>query len=118
MKIRCDDELFLEKVENYFKVLLPLIVPLQVTTGGPVIMVQVENEYGSFSNDKLYLRALKKMIEDAGIDVPLFTSDGAWEQALMSGTLIEEEVLLTSKFGSRGNENFDVLQSFMEKHDK
>lgn len=118
MKIRCDDELFLEKVENYFKVLLPLIVPLQVTKGGPVIMVQVENEYGSFSNDKLYLRALKKMIEDAGIDVPLFTSDGAWEQALMSGTLIEEEVLVTANFGSRGNENFDVLQSFMEKHDK
>lgn len=118
LKIRCNCPRFLEKVKHYFDVLLPLIVPLQVTHGGPVIMVQVENEYGSFSNDKTYLRALKTMIEEAGIDVPLFTSDGTWKQALNSGTLIEDDVLVTGNFGSQGNENFNALQYFFDEHNK
>ena len=118
LRIRCNCPKFLEKVKHYFDVLLPLIVPLQVTHGGPVIMVQVENEYGSFSNDKTYLRALKTMMKEAGIDVPLFTSDGTWQQALNSGTLIEDDILVTGNFGSQGNANFDALQTFFHQHHK
>ena len=42
-------------------------------------MMQVENEYGSYGEDKSYLRAIRKLMEDRGIDCPLFTSDGPWE---------------------------------------
>lgn len=118
IKIRCRCPRYLEKVKNYFNVLLPLLVPLQYTVGGPVIMMQVENEYGSFSNDKHYLRALKNMMIELGINVPLFTSDGAWDQVLMSGTLIEDDVFVTGNFGSKSNENLDNLERFMKSHDK
>ena len=48
-----------------------------MTRGGPVILVQVENEYGSFGKDKEYLNAIRKMITGAGIDVTLYTADGS-----------------------------------------
>lgn len=118
LKLRCHCPLFLEKVRNYFNVLLPLLTPLQVTEGGPVIMMQVENEYGSFGNDKDYLRVLKVMMIEAGVNVPLFTSDGSWDQALMAGTLIEDDILVTGNFGSRVNENLDNMERFMDMHHK
>ncbi len=60
--------------------------PLQITRGGNVIMVQIENEYGSFGSDKNYLNAVRQMILDAGFDVTLFTSDGDANK-LAEGTL-------------------------------
>ena len=60
---------------------------LQVTKGGPIIMVQVENEFGSYVAQRKdipmeqhikYKKAIQKMLLDAGFDVPLFTSDGSW----------------------------------------
>lgn len=65
MRLRSTDSRFMTKVENYFKVLLPYLSPLQITAGGPVIMMQVENEYGSYGMEKDYLRqtmALMKKI--------------------------------------------------------
>ena len=53
-----------------------------------------------------------------GIDVPLFTSDGAWEEVLDVGTLIEEDVFVTGNFGSHSKENATVMKAFMAKHDK
>jgi beta-galactosidase len=50
--------------------------PLLVTHGGSILMVQVENEYGSFGADSAYMQATRRMLVDAGIDVPLFTADG------------------------------------------
>lgn len=90
MKYRTNSPLFMEKVKNYFEVLLPKLAPFQMTHRGPVIMMQVENEYGSYGNEKEYLEATKKIMQHLGIDVPLFTSDGAWEEALDAGSLIEE----------------------------
>ncbi len=87
---------FMAKVRNYFQVLLPKLVPLQITHGGPVIMMQVENEYGSYGMEKAYLRQTKELMEECGIDVPLFTSDGAWEEVLDAGTLIEDDVFVTA----------------------
>ena len=59
------------KVRNYFQVLLPKLAPLQITQGGPVIMMQVENEYGSYGMEKAYLRQTKQIMEELGIEVPL-----------------------------------------------
>ena len=118
VRLRSTDPRFMAKVRTYFSVLLPKLVPLQVTHGGPVIMMQVENEYGSYGMEKEYLRQTKQVMEEFGIDVPLFTSDGAWEEVLDAGTLIEEDVFVTGNFGSHSKENAAVMKAFMAKHDK
>ncbi|NME48666.1 beta-galactosidase, partial [Enterococcus gallinarum] len=118
VRLRSTDPRFMAKVRSYFSVLLPKLVPLQVTHGGPVIMMQVENEYGSYGMEKEYLRQTKQLMEEFGIDVPLFTSDGAWEEVLDAGTLIEEDVFVTGNFGSHSKENAAVMKAFMAKHDK
>ena len=115
MKVRTNTPLFLSKVDAYYKELFSRIAPLQITEGGPVIMMQVENEYGSFGNDKNYLRAIKGMMEKYGVRVPMFTSDGAWPAALEAGNLVEDGVLATGNFGSRSNENLDAMEAFFRE---
>lgn len=115
IKLRTNTPLFLSKVEAYYQELFKHIGPLQITEGGPVIMMQVENEYGSFGNDKNYLRAIKKIMEDNGAKVPLFTSDGSWDAALEAGSLVEDGILATANFGSRSHENLDVLEAFFKR---
>lgn len=80
LRLRSTDPRFMAKVRTYFSVLLPKLVPLQVTHGGPVIMIQIENEYGSYGMEKEYLRQTKQVMEEFGVDVPLFTSDSAWKK--------------------------------------
>ena len=72
----------------------------QVSRGGPIIMVQVENEYGSFGSDKMYLNAVRQMILNAGFNVTLFTSDGDLAK-LAEGTL--SDVLSVINFGAGGS---------------
>ncbi len=115
MKVRTNTPLFLEKVDAYYRELFSRIKDLQVTQGGPVIMLQVENEYGSFGNDKDYLRAIRDIMVRYGAGVPLFTSDGSWDAALEAGNLVEDGVLATANFGSRSNENLDALERFYER---
>ena len=71
MRLRVNYGPFLRHVEEYYKVLLPKLVPMQCTKGGPVILMQVENEYGYYANDTGYLAAVRKLMEDGGVEVPL-----------------------------------------------
>ncbi|MBI5084529.1 MAG: beta-galactosidase, partial [Acidobacteria bacterium] len=87
IQVRTTDPRFLSAASRYIKALLAQVAPLQITRGGPVIMLQVENEYGSFGKDKNYLNAIRKMIVGAGIDVTLYTSDGSLPYMLQGGTL-------------------------------
>lgn len=87
VRVRTKDPKFLEANARYMKKVAAQLLPLQVTKGGNVIMVQIENEYGSFGDDHDYMNAVKKSITDAGFDVPLFTSDGPGEKLLAGGTL-------------------------------
>jgi len=89
IQVRTTDPRFLKAAGGYMKALLAQVAPLQITRGGPVIMMQVENEYGSFGKDKEYLRAIKGMFTDAGIDTTLYTSDGSLDYMLAGGTLPE-----------------------------
>ncbi|MBP1044648.1 beta-galactosidase [Enterococcus sp. BWM-S5] len=118
MRLRSTDPRFMQRVRQYFQVLLSKLVPLQITHGGPVIMMQIENEYGSYGMEKEYLRQTKQLMEELGIDVPLFTSDGAWDEVLDAGTLIEEDVFVTGNFGSHSKENAEILSNFMKRHEK
>lgn len=116
MRLRSSDPIFLKKVLSYYNELLPRLVPLQVTHGGPILMMQVENEYGSYGEDKGYLVALARMLRNGGVDVPLFTSDGTWDEALSSGNMADVGILTTGNFGSHANENFDALAAFHQAH--
>lgn len=118
VKLRQNEPHFLAHVERYFAKFLPLVVPFQFTHGGNILMMQIENEYGSFGNDKNYLRAIRDLMQKNGINVPLFTSDGAWQNALEAGALIEDDILPTGNFGSRSNQNLDELQRYLDNHGK
>ena len=107
-RVRTRDERFLEHLERWFGVLLPLIVERQIDRGGPVIMVQVENEYGSYGSDAAYLGRLADVLRDAGVRVPLVTSDGPEDHMLSSGCI--PGVLATVNFGSRAREGFETLR--------
>jgi beta-galactosidase len=112
MRVRSTYPGFINAVDSYFNELFKYIVPLQITNGGPIIMLQVENEYGSFGNDKKYLTIIKDLMIKHGAAVPLFTSDGAWKEALDAGTL--KSVFPTANFGSRSKEQIGNLKEFMD----
>ncbi len=87
IKVRCSDPRYLEACESYVLKLGEILRDLQVHRGGPVLMVQVENEYGSYGNDRDYMLALKGFWDKAGIEVPLYTADGATPYMLEAGSL-------------------------------
>ena len=76
VRVRDGNPAFLAAVRRYFDALGHQLAPLQITRGGPILMVQVENEYGSYGSDQAYLGALRDAIRHAGFDVPLYTADG------------------------------------------
>ncbi|MBQ4269295.1 MAG: beta-galactosidase, partial [Clostridia bacterium] len=87
IQIRCSQPLFLEKITPYLEKVCEILRPRLIGNGGNVIFVQIENEYGSYGNDKAYLRWLKEFYETRGIDCGLLTSDGETEFLLKNGTL-------------------------------
>ena len=70
-RLRSCDPSYLAHVAEYYDVLLPKIIPYQLSHGGNILMIQVENEYGSYGEEKAYLRAIKEMLTNRGIDMPL-----------------------------------------------
>ncbi|MEX3615919.1 glycoside hydrolase family 35 protein [Paenibacillus glucanolyticus] len=108
--LRCMDPVYLEKVDHYYDELIPRIVPLLTSKGGPVIAIQIENEYGSYGNDTAYLEYLKDGLSARGVDVLLFTSDGPTDGMLQGGTV--PDVLATVNFGSRPGEAFAKLREY------
>jgi len=110
MRLRCMWPPYLEKVKNWFDVLIPKITPYLASKGGPVFAMQVENEYGSYGSDKEYLAYLRDLMRELGVDCLLFTSDGPTIQMLTGGTL--PDLWMTANFGSRPEEGFKVLRQF------
>jgi len=87
IKLRCMDPRYMAAAERYIARLSEEIRPYLITKGGPILMIQIENEYGSFANDRIYLQKLKDLWASNGIDVPTFTGDGATPHMLEAGTL-------------------------------
>ncbi|MGN6627647.1 MAG: glycoside hydrolase family 35 protein [Tepidisphaeraceae bacterium] len=109
MALRCSQPAYMKHVERWWNELIPRVVPLQSTHGGPLIAMQFENEYGYFGNDKKYLAALRDLLRKLGIDVLLFTSDGTFQKlTIENGGL--DGTLRTANFGSRAAERFAALR--------
>ncbi|MGN6603379.1 MAG: glycoside hydrolase family 35 protein [Ginsengibacter sp.] len=87
LELRTYNKPYLDSCKNYINHLATQVKNLQITHGGPLIMVQVENEFGSyvaqrkdipFEMDRKYVQTIKNDLTEAGFDVPFFTSDGSW----------------------------------------
>ncbi|WP_282685097.1 MULTISPECIES: beta-galactosidase [unclassified Streptomyces] len=107
IRLRSRDPRFLAAVDDYFARLLPLLERHLATRGGPVLAVQVENEYGAYGEDTAYLKHLADSLRRGGVDVPLFTCDQPAD--LARGRL--PGVLATANFGSRSVENLAALRA-------
>ena len=93
--VRCNNRPFLDACRTYVNQLAAQVRDLQITHGGPIVMVQAENEFGSYVSQrpdipleehKRYSAAIRQILIDAGFDIPMFTSDGSW---LFEGGAIE-----------------------------
>ena len=118
IRIRTNETAYLKHVAEYYDVLMKKIVPYQLSNGGNILMIQIENEYGSYGEEKDYLRSVRDLMIERGITVPFFTSDGPWRATLRAGSMIEEDILVTGNFGSKAKENFASMQSYFDEYDK
>ncbi|XP_076850253.1 beta-galactosidase-1-like protein 2 isoform X4 [Brachyhypopomus gauderio] len=75
MKLRTTYPGFTAAVNSYFDKLIPRVTPLQFSRGGPIIAMQVENEYGSYAKDEQYLTFIKEALLSRGVTELLLTSD-------------------------------------------
>ena len=110
IELRISNAPYLEKVNAYYDVLLAKLKPLQLSNGGPIIAMQIENEYGSYGNDTAYLQYLEQAMRERGIDCLLFTSDGP-ENYMIQGGMVPN-VLETVNFGSKAKEAFNTLKQY------
>ncbi|AZN41658.1 glycoside hydrolase family 35 protein [Paenibacillus albus] len=111
MKLRFSYPPYLDAIDRYFARFFEETNDLQIGSGGPIILMQVENEYGGYGNDKSYLYAMADMMKRHGVNVPLVTSDGPWHDMLENGS-IQDAALATINCGSGIKEHFNKLKAF------
>ncbi|WP_371478134.1 beta-galactosidase family protein [Kitasatospora sp. NBC_00315] len=107
IRLRTQDPRYVRAVESYFGQLLPPLLPYLATRGGPVLAVQLENEYGAYHQDPAHLGHLATVLRTCGIDVPLFTCDQPAD--LAQGSV--DGILSTANFGSRAAQNLVELRA-------
>ena len=98
--LREDDPYFLERVRLFENKVGEQLAPLTIQNGGPIIMVQVENEYGSYGTNKKYVSAIRDIVREAGFDkVTLFQCD--WASNFTRNGL--DDLVWTMNFGTGAN---------------
>jgi beta-galactosidase len=107
--VRRHEPRFLAAVGQYLAQVTRIVAPLQPDAAGPVILIQVENEYGAYGDEAEYLDAITKMIRDGGITVPLTTVDQPQLTMLVNGN--RPGLHMTASFGSRSTERMEVLRT-------
>ena len=100
IRLREQDPYFMQRVEIFEKEVGRQLAPLTVQNGGPIIMVQVENEYGSYGKDKAYVGAIRDIVRKSGFDkVSLFQCD--WSSNFLDNGL--DDLTWTMNFGTGAN---------------
>lgn len=77
LQVRSMETQYIQAYRKYLNEIGKQLAPFQVHRGGNILMVQIENEYGSYGSDKAYLELNRKMFVDAGFDGLLYTCDPA-----------------------------------------
>ncbi|WP_420365245.1 beta-galactosidase family protein [Curtobacterium sp. L3-7] len=106
--VRRDEPQFLTAVQDYLDALAPVLVPRQIDHGGPIVLVQVENEYGAYGSDPVYLTKLEQMHRDIGLTVPFTSVDQPMGTMLEDGSL--PSLHKTGSFGSRSASRLERLR--------
>jgi len=87
--LRSSDPAFLKPFTAYTEKLAEIIRPYLYTNGGPIILIGLENEYGSFGNDTEYLRYTAELYRRVGFDLPFISANGTDPFKYINGTLSE-----------------------------
>jgi beta-galactosidase len=111
IRLRTSDPRYLQAAKRYLTEVGRVLGPLQVTKGGPILMVQVENEYGFFGKDAAYMGELRQALRDAGFEVPLFTCNPP--QQLKDG--FRADLFPVVNFGSDPANAFKALREILPK---
>jgi len=111
IQLRTTDPHFLEAVRHYLKEVGRVLGPLQITHGGPILMVQVENEYGSYGKDANYMGELRQALLSAGFDVPLFACNP--KSDLRNG--LRKDLFQVVNFGSDPAGGLQALRAIQPK---
>ena len=85
INLRCSDPLFLSKITPYLNEVCKILKSRTFLNGGNVILIQIENEYGCYGSDKVYLNYLKNLYDENGLNVDYITSDNETEFLLKNG---------------------------------
>lgn len=100
IKLRTLDAYYMERVGKFMNQVGKQLADLQISRGGNIIMVQVENEFGAYGTDKPYVSAIRDLVKAAGFtDVNLFQCD--WSSTFMRNGL--DDLLWTLNFGTGAN---------------
>lgn len=109
IRLRECDPYFMDRVDKFQKAVAQQVADLTSANGGPIIMVQVENEYGSYGTDKTYIAAIRDMLrKNFGDNVTLFQCD--WSSNFLNNGL--DDLIWTMNFGTGANidQQFEKLK--------
>ncbi|MBS1906929.1 MAG: beta-galactosidase [Actinobacteria bacterium] len=109
IRLRSSDPLFLAEIKTYLGRVYDIVAPRQIDHGGPVVLVQIENEYGAYGDDAAYLDALVHLTRDSGITVPLTTVDQPQDRMLRDGSI--PGLHRTGSFGSHVDQRLATLRA-------
>ncbi len=100
IRLREQDPYFMERVDKFEEKVAEQLAPLTIQNGGPIIMVQVENEYGSYGEDKAYVSAIRDTVRKYfGNKIALFQCD--WSSNFEKNGL--DDMIWTMNFGTGAN---------------
>ena len=111
IQLRSRDPRYLDAAKRYLKEVGRVMAPLQVTRGGPILMVQVENEYGFYRKDAEYMGELRRALLESGFEVPLFSCNP--KQHLKDG--YRDDLFPVVNFGSDPEGGFKALREILPK---
>ena len=111
ISMRSSDPRWLVPATNWLHAVGRQLSGLQVTKGGPILMVQVENEYGLHGGDVAYMRALRQAALDAGFEVPLYACNPP--RVMQNGFI--PELFQAANFGGDPEQRFEIVRKYQPK---
>ena len=111
ISMRSSDPRWLDPVKRWITEVGRRLAPLQITRGGPILMVQVENEYGLHGRDVNYIRALRLATIDAGFEVPLYACNPP--RVIENGFV--PELFQAANFGGEPEQRFEIIRKHQPK---
>ncbi|HNX53446.1 MAG TPA: beta-galactosidase [Pontiellaceae bacterium] len=107
MRVRTQHAGFMQACERYINRVGKELSPLQFANGGPIIMVQVENEYGAYGSDKEYIGRLRDCLRNAGFDKTMFFTCDAPRRLTND---VRDDIFCVANFGQNPKAGLEVLR--------